>query len=882
MRVRSHGARPLPHPVNRLPIKTLCLFVASTCTLAAPSGAGFAGFMVADTWSEGPETSSGRGSAAPDLPATPLGPGESISIDGRLDDAVWARAPMGCGFRTWDPERGKDPAVETVFKVAYDHDALYVAVACHDTPENVAQTLSRRDRFENSDYVSVFIDPYFDRTTGYNFRVNPVGVQQDRYVYNDGDTDTDWNAVWEAETFRDADGWYAEMRIPFSSIRYRSTISTWGLQVRRWSQSRGEDSAWTVWDRDVPGYVSRFGTLSGIQNIPAPRQLELLPYAVARATDPSVAGAGDEVDDFENMGLDLKYGVTSDLTLNATIQPDFGQVEADPAVLNLSPFETFFDEKRPFFVEGNRFFEHRDFNLFYSRRVGTGDENSRIRYASKLTGKITGGVSVAALVAATDETQDGQAHNVFKGGGREATYAIARLGKEFDDGNVDVNATQTMVRNSITFDELGRETIRDAYTSGVDFQAQFADRKYRLIGSVVGSAVGPTDFLEGGVATRETSFGTGGEFSFSRRGNVNIGSWVRWESDRLELNDIGFLGAPDEMNAGSWLSYNYNPEGESSWLNTTELNVNLYKSWLYGDRTGRDLHTDEVIWHYAKGHRSFASGNVNGWMQFKNFAEFWWGLEGIAEGTQRYETRSTVRLDGGGSERIPGGGPLMTEPTTYGAWWGTTTDTRKDLVLGHSGSHYWDVAANYSTSVDVDVNWNQSSALRHRLEIGFSYRSDDTQHLANFENAGAGIGGVSYVFGHIRQKTLDATLRTDVLFSRDHSLELYVQPFLAVGGYTNARELVTPDTYDLAPYDRNGFEASDRDFSFASVNLNAVYRWEYRPGSTLFLVWTHSRFASDSRRDNPSGFDNSLTGSALFDNEPENVFLAKVTWWLPI
>jgi len=257
---------------------------------------------------------------------------------------------------------------QTAFKVAFDQDAIYFAVACMENdPSRITKSLSRRDSFSNSDLVSIYIDPYHDRTTGYNFRVNPLGVQQDSYIFNDGDRDDDWNAVWEAEATVDDEGWYAEFRIPFSAIRYRPSTSTWGLQIYRYMHGRGEDTAWITWDRETPGFVSRFGQITGLHDVPAPRQLEITPYAVVSATDPSVTGK-EEIDNFENFGADVKYGVTADLTLNATVQPDFGQVEADPAVLNLSPYETQFQEKRPFFIEGNRFFQHRGFNMFYSRR----------------------------------------------------------------------------------------------------------------------------------------------------------------------------------------------------------------------------------------------------------------------------------------------------------------------------------------------------------------------------------------------------------------------------------------------------------------------------------------------------------------------------------
>ncbi len=306
-------------------ISTSALFLAGT------PAAGFEGFTPTSLGTSA-DSSDGRKAAAPSIRAHRLNGGGEIRVDGKLDDNAWRSIEPGQGFRVWDPDRGANPSEETIFKVAYDEGAVYFGVACleHD-PSKIVANLARRDRDSKSDLVSIYVDPYFDRTTGYNFRVNPLGVQLDSYIYNDGDRDDDWDAVWEAATSRDAEGWYAEIRIPFSAIRYKTGPSmTWGLQVYRYMQGRGEDTAWVIWDRNAHGMVSHFGMLTGIEGIRPPRQIELLPYVVQRSTDPSMDGPEDQIEGFQNVGADLKYGITGDLTLNATVQPDFGQVEADP------------------------------------------------------------------------------------------------------------------------------------------------------------------------------------------------------------------------------------------------------------------------------------------------------------------------------------------------------------------------------------------------------------------------------------------------------------------------------------------------------------------------------------------------------------------------
>ncbi len=810
-----------------------------------------------------------------------------VQVDGRLDDEVWSGAPSATGFRVWEPDRGKSPSVQTVFKVAYDQDAVYFAVAClEDDPSKISSRLSRRDRFSDSDLVSVYIDPYNDKTTGYNFRVNPLGVQEDSYLYNDGSRDTNWDAVWQAETYRDESGWYAEMRIPFSSIRYRnSDPMTWGLQVYRYMHGRGEDTAWITWDREQPGFVSRFGTLEGLSDTSAPRQLELLPYYVQRGIDPAMTGSEDSFENAENFGLDLKYGVTADLTLNATVQPDFGQVEADPAEMNLSPFETFFEEKRPFFVEGNRFFENPFFNVFYSRRIGTGDPNARIRYAAKVTGKTKGEISLAALAAQTDVTQSGQAHNFLKNGADPQRVLVTRLGKDFDGGKHRFNLMQTVSNksaprlrsfvseqgDSLEFDN--NRGSREAYTTGFDFESAFHDRDWAVAGSFVGSVLDPEEVDGRPDVASANVYGTGGNLRLVRRGGRVTGDAVfRWESDQLELNDVGFLSAPDEIVYRGFVAYALNPSGSSKIWNQGNVSFSAGQSLLYGARSARDLDSGEVAWAYDRGHFQNGWRELSSFMQFRSYRELWFGTNYNPRGSQRYETR---------------GGPLIDEPTTYGGWLGGSTDTRKDLRFNLDTSSWHDTAKNRSNHVSVEANWNQSSTLAHALEVGFDERLDDTQYLGTFrtQSGWTGIGGRSYIFAPIRQHTASLTLRSSILFSRDKSLELYLEPFHTVGDYAPARVLRTADTYDLVPFEDPDFDSSDHDFNFTSANLNLVYRWEYRPGSTLFLVWTQSRSNYEERgffTDRPGRFSNEIGREGPFGQEAENVFLAKVTYWFPI
>jgi hypothetical protein len=803
----------------------------------------------------------------------------AIHLDGRLDEEAWSLAEAGRGFTQWDPDRGAPAAEQTVFKVAYDEGSIYFAVACYESdPSRISAKLSRRDKFTSSDIVAIYLDPYLDHTTGYAFKVNPLGVQQDQYIYNNGDSDVDWDAVWEAETSRDDKGWYAEIRVPFSAIRYRSAPEmTWGMNVWRYMQGRGQDTAWKTWSRDLSGFVSQFATVSGIRDIRAPRQLEFLPYVVQRETDPAVDGGApaDKLDGFQNIGLDMKYGVTSDLTLNATIQPDFGQVEADPATLNLSPFETFYEEKRPFFIEGSRFFQMPDFNLFYSRRVGTGDENTRIRYAAKLTGKIVGGVSLAAMAASTDLTGSGQAHNIFKSGDRLSRFFVGRLGKEFSEGRNRINVMQTAVLNTANRAVWGDRASREAFTTGVDFNLNTTTRAWSANGSFVGSVINSEPLLSDPSVSDKPVYGTGGEFRQSRNAGAQRGIvGIRWESDKLKNNYMGFLSSPDEIVTYFWTQRRLNQNGKSKHFANGDINFNLNRSWIYAGRKGLDAVTNQVAWEYGPGHPQYTAMNINSWLQFRNYREFWYGVAYNQFGTHRYETR---------------GGPLIGEPATYTAWAGGSSDSRKTLVGTAEFNYSVDTAKNLSINAETGVRWNQSSAVNHELELGFNNRRDDTQYLETVNLAarpgGQGIGGYSYVFGRIHQQTVDLTLRSSILFSRNQSLEIYAQPFITVGDYHEARELAEPDSYRFLHYDEPGYDVRANDFSFASVNTNVVYRWEYRPGSTFFLVWTQSRSGYDERSfhsGDPNEFQNSVATRSLFRNEPENRILAKISYWLPI
>jgi hypothetical protein len=832
-----------------------------------------------------PDSANGRTAERPTLPAHRI-VGGPIEVDGRLSEADWIAAPAATGFTQFEPNRRGEPCEETVFKVIYDEDAIYFGVACYRlNGVPITSCLARRDHITSSDRIRIYISPYHDMITGYHFRINPHGVKEDYYNYGDLYHDISWDAVWKADTHIDEEGWYTEIRIPFSSIRYRAAESmTWGFNVFQYIQSRGQRTAWSNWDRDQHGFMSRSGTVTGIDGIRPPRQLDIMPYVVGSMTDPSDESAhgfhDEDWDHFGNFGADLKYGVTADLTLNATIQPDFGQVEADPSLLNLSPYETYYDEKRPFFIEGAQFFWHPDFTVFYSRRIGTGSENSRIRFAGKLTGKMAGDISTAVLVAATDETDEGRAHNPFRSGQEKALYAIGRFGKQFHGGMHSVNVMQTaVVRDKDSFDAV----TRNGYTTGADLELNFKDRMYRVTGSFVGSIVDylPDPAVPAGDPDPDSDpapiYGTGSRCEIQKAsGDWRFALTTRHQGDQLDINDLGYISDPNHYAVQSWVTrvFNADDAGES-FLDGGSLHARYYRSWIYAGRSYADPNdAARTLWSYDRGHDLITTMHCEGDVHTRDCWGAWCGLNYNPESTSLYATRWTPD----GAQR----GPLMTTPTNYNGWIGFHGDSRKDFRFDMHVDWDRDTKGSRGAEYEASASWVQSDRVSHNLSLSFERRHADAQWIGNFDNPGGGIGEVSYVFAELDQRIWDLTLRSSVLFSRNASLELYLQPFLTVGDYDNPRELATPDTYDLRPY--AGCDVSSNDFSYGAVNVNMVYRWEYRPGSALYLVWTHTRSEFDTREvhEGEEEFRNDFHAAPLFDNEAENRFLVKISYWLPI
>lgn len=834
---------------------------------------------------------------------------DDVDIDGLATESSWDRAALATDFIQFEPLEGAPATERTEARVLYGADALFVHIkAFEDRPEDIVAQLTRRDQFSHSDVLAVIIDSYFDRRTAFQFAVNPVGVKHDVYHFDDTSEDPGWDAVWDVATARQDDGWSAEFRIPYSQLRFRDDeIQTWGINFSRRVARKQELAVWAPSTRSEGAIVSRFGELRGLEGIEAPNRMEILPYTLAGVE----RGPGDLDDPFYErsdalgaVGADLKYGVTSDLTLDITINPDFGQVEADPAQVNLSAFETFLPERRPFFVEGSSIFnfslalgdgDGAVESLFYSRRIGRAPQGSvdieddafsaqadrtTIYGAWKLSGKTAGGWSIGALHAITAQERA----TVAPASGpryQEAVepltnYGVLRLSKDFREGRSAVGLVATGTRrDQDVADAL--ELRREAYAGGVDFRHRFASENWQLSGYLIGSRVtGSPDAIDRTQRSAARYFqrpdadhlsydesrtsleGISANLGISKNagGVWRVGTGLQTRSPGFEVNDLGFLNSADFTTQWGWVGWHHsNPIGPFRRL---FVNLNAFQSWNYGgDLMGR-------------------GGNVNANFQLESFWNGWAGvnheLEGLDAGTLR-------------------GGPMFRREAQTNFWGGLGSDSRKAVQLNvNTFGNVRPESNSWQVNVSPNVRIRPSGRATFNVGAFLNRRADDRQWVRRVET-----DEDHYVFGRIDQTTAGATLRMDYAFTPTLSLQLYAQPFVSAGTYDAFKQVADPmaaryddrfssvdvrtdgDDY-LADLDGDGEEESfgNPDFNVRQFHSNAVLRWEYRPGSTLFVVWSQGRDASSDAR----GFDLSRDVSGLFDLHPTNVFMVKLSYWL--
>jgi hypothetical protein len=827
-----------------------------------------------------------RGDAPPPAPSTAtatLATATKASVapvlDGKLDDPAWATAQSIDKFLEYEPNQGAETRFKTDVRVVHDDKYLYLMARMYDPhPDSIISLLSRRDVRTQSEQLKLVIDSYHDKQTAYQFAVNPAGVKRDFYVSNDSNEDGSWDAVWDVATSIDSLGWVAEFRIPFSQLRFPNTPEhTFGLLIVRDVARTGQRLSWPLYHRERQGYVSQAGEISGISGIGSPSRLEIAPYVVTKNETRPSASSFDHPQSF-SAGADLKYGLSSNLTLNATINPDFGQVEADPSVLNLSAFEQFFEERRPFFLEGSGIFTFNTqcgdidsgcTGLFYSRRIGRspqlsglyGDEksptNTTILGASKLTGRLGRGLSVGFLDAVTQREigVDDQTIEPL------TNYAVGRLQQDFRKGQSGVGVMVTGVNRSMDGD-VNPFVRSSAYTGGVDLRHRLIKNNYELraylaASQVNGTAAAILNTQRDGVhryqrpdddveldPTRTSLTGDAERVSFSKFGGgiTRFQTVLQRFSPGFETNDLGFQPRADEMMFRNWFSLNY--QKPSKMYQRAFFNFNTMNKW-----TTEGLPTTIGL-------------NTNMHMQFKNFM---WGHFGV-----NYNDFTPTYND-----RYARGGPAVRNSQSANFWSGIESDSRKTSSLSLWGGGYRGDEGN-TKGWWINPEGQVKIGSQLSASVGLNYSSDinDTQWRANF-----GVSGVDtthYTFAHLDQKTISMTTRLDYTATPTLSFQFYGSPFVSNGEYSNWVELDNPRAKDydnrFKPFLGHGDPGG---FNFKEFRSNTVMRWEYRPGSTLFLVWQQGRTTDGVANDFSFGRDL----KNVFDTHPNNTFLVKVSYW---
>jgi hypothetical protein len=838
--------------------------------------------------------------------------GEPPLIDGALNDAAWDQVEWGGGdFRQLNPEKGKPASVQTKFKILYDAKNLYVGIRCLDPePSKIVKRMSRRDTFEG-DMVEINIDSYNDKRTAFSFTASVSGVKGDEYVSNNGDNwDAGWDPIWYLKTGIDDEGWVAEFRIPLSQLRFADMPELiWGLEITRIFFRKQERSIWQYIPPDAGGWVHLFGTMNGIKGIKPQKQLEIQPYIVGQTEsyereegNPYRAGSGTSA----SAGLDAKIGITSDITLDLTVNPDFGQVEADPSQVNLSAFELFFQERRPFFLEGNNILnfpvsQSNNNNLFYSRRVGRPpqthvdpDENgaddvteyskpnlrSTILAAAKITGKNKKGFSWGVLESITEKEYseiDSLGHKRKQVVEPMTNYFVSRAQQDINKGNTVVGAVFTATNRKIDNQRLNW-LHSDAYSGGVDFLHHWKKRTYYVSGRsffsyVKGSKEAiantqqsserffqrPDNYHKDFDPDRTSLTGTGGQLVVGKKsGNIVSDLGVTWQSPELELNDIGFMAQTDDIFQWFWMQYRVlQPKGITRWQ---RYNINQWQNFDFGKRnTG-------------------AGYNVNAHAQFKNY----WNTGGGI--TYQLHNISNADLRGGPSIRYPGG---------INFWNYISTDSRKKL-FAEFYTEFFRGRENYSSNnnYNLDLVCRPINALNITVSASFSRNRNQMQYVATADAA----DGPRYVVAEIDQTIARISIRMTYMITPNISIQYWGQPFGTSGTYRNFKMITDSraETYQArfsaipssslgliddvygVDEDANGgadYNFNRPDFNFGQFRSNMVMRWEYIPGSVVFLVWTQERNGSfyDNHPDHKRySFD--------FNGRAHNIFLLKFTY----
>lgn len=853
----------------------------------------------------------------PTLEAFPLN--EQISIDGRLDESFWNAIEPATGFIQRGPLSGEPATQKTEVRICYNENYIFVGATMYETdPNEIAAQLFRRDGSGYSDWFAVSIDSYFDRRTGFRFWVNPRGVKKDVLIYNDESFDSSWDAVWEGSAQINEKGWTVEIRIPFSQLRFNSdeTEKIWGLQFNRYIARHDEDDFWAPILSDTQGFVSQFGTLTGIKTTTKSKRLEIMPYSSGKLfrTEGNTADPYyDENDLTGNLGVDFKYGLGSNFTLTGTVNPDFGQVEADPAVINLSAYETFFQERRPFFLEGMDIFSYgrtRTFTsnapqIFYSRRIGRqprgsiiddnaiyGDypEETTILAAAKLSGKTSNGWSIGILDAVTAEEsavyRDTSKSELSQSIEPQANTFISRIKKDYNEGRTIFGGFighRKQRLNSNYFQSILRD---DAFVGGVDFEHRLGESDWVASGVITFSQInGSTEVITTAqkssaryyqrpdqdyltVDTTATSLsGNTLEFSITKNSGEHWMGAVTYgqTSPGFEINDIGFLNSADYRSLSTILIYQQPTPGKyiRNWHTYSGMQTNI----TFGNERG--------------GTGLFFGANF----QLNSF----WDLN-----------LGGNRSLGGKNFTLMRGGPTTYTPASYNFNINVSGDRRKIIQPAFGAGYRLDESGEYDKWLYTELQIRPNPTMEFEVEFSWGKQKDTDQYITSIEDEIAvDTYGKRYVFGDYLIDSQEIELGVDWTFSPNLSLQFFAKPFIMSYDFIAFKEFTTPGEFAFDYYgkDSGTLEFEDNyysvdidgdgpakgtgfynpDFNFRSLRLNAVLRWEFRPGSTLYFVWQQNR---DDYVPFIGGLDPKRDVEGLFEKRPDNIFMIKASYWI--
>ena len=840
--------------------------------------------------------------------------GQPPSVDWHLDDEAWKEGEWAGDYVQQLPVEGGVPSQKTGLKILYDDQHLYLAIRAYDDMTKITRYPARRDGMAG-DMVGVCFDSYFDKRAGFEFDLNSAGTKIDLVLSNEG-WDTTWDAVWDGKVAYEPDAWTAEFRIPLSQLRYDpQDVQVWGMHAWRWIDRLQEESQWNLIPRQGSGRLYNFGELHGIQGLQPRRRIELLPHVVGQVESlPEEAGNPyvGSADGKAAVGLDAKIGLTSNFTLDATVNPDFGQVEADPSVVNLTTYETFYVEKRPFFLEGKRIFTLglagsaiagdesgtlQGDQMFYSRRIGapptlqpvvqegavleTPGETSIIS-AAKVTGKTEDGLSVGFLQSVTDNEHA----NVWFGGAESrvpvaptANYLVGRVQKDWDKGNTMLGGMVTSAHRWLPEDVVLHRLPADAFTGAVDATRFFANRSYvveakgvfsRITGdasAITALQTNPVHYYQRpdadhlGVDANATSMaGHGGTVRVARYGNSR---WLwsesaRWMSPGLELNDVGYLRQADAILNEARLEFNeIEPRGA---FRSYAFTVSRDDAWDFG------------------GLKTAGSTGLEASGSFRNL----WGLFG---GVNLVEAPTDTRL--------LRGGPAMTTSGFVSAEIGGHSDRSRRVSVSLSAERHFVMDGDgRRAEAAANVTVRPVNAFNFSVNAFYERNVDDLQYVDTAHPA----EGARYLLGRLDQETLGLTFRANLFITPDLSIQYYGSPFVSNGSYGQFKRATSPraDAYADRFYrfadseiaylpEVNAYRVNEGgttyafrnpDFDFRQFRSNLVARWEFKPGSSLYVVWSQDRTDENA-------FGKSLAGSldALRLAPAANVFLVKLTYW---